>query len=156
MMKRGGSAQKPPIGLSLVILVPIVLTMRQPPAIVPSAMVVLQSSTIQNGIWNTAIYPLLNRTIAMMPIVFCASFMAVTEAVDRRREELHSSECHICFRCRNIARQVKYYDHEDESQAEAYGRERTIKLAVLIIPFQTSTPVPPLTSPAPMSPPIRA
>src|SRR5512146_1510021 len=32
------SAQKPPNGRSLVIRVPIVLTMRQPPAAVPSAM----------------------------------------------------------------------------------------------------------------------
>jgi hypothetical protein len=31
------SAQKPPKGWSFVILVPIVLTMRQPPNIVPSA-----------------------------------------------------------------------------------------------------------------------
>ena len=34
--------------------------------------------------------------------------------------------------------------------------ERTMKVAVLMIPDQTSTSVPPLTRPAPIRPPIRA
>src|SRR5512137_2986426 len=44
------SAQKPPTGFSLVIFCPIVLTMRQPPNSVPSAIAVWQAMTTQNGI----------------------------------------------------------------------------------------------------------
>ena len=44
------SAAKPPNGCSLVILVPTVCTMRQPPESVPSEMAACAMSTIQNGI----------------------------------------------------------------------------------------------------------
>ena len=44
------SAQKPPTGFSLVIFMPIVFTMRQPPDSVPSAIAAWQASTTQNGI----------------------------------------------------------------------------------------------------------
>ena len=43
------SAEKPPIGLSAVIFCPRVLTIRQPPDSVPSAMAPLASRTTQNG-----------------------------------------------------------------------------------------------------------
>src|SRR6266487_157758 len=43
------SAQKPPIGLNLVILEPIVWTMRQPPDNVPSAIAACAMSTTQRG-----------------------------------------------------------------------------------------------------------
>lgn len=43
------SAEKPPMGRSFVILVPMVLTIRHPPAIVPRAMVKVHIRTIQNG-----------------------------------------------------------------------------------------------------------
>lgn len=43
------SAEKPPIGLSAVIFCPRVLTIRQPPDSVPSAIAPLASSTTQNG-----------------------------------------------------------------------------------------------------------
>jgi len=43
------SAQKPPIGLSAVIFWPSVLTIRQPPDRVPSAIAALASRTTQNG-----------------------------------------------------------------------------------------------------------
>ena len=48
------SAQKPPMGCSFVRLWPIVLTMRQPPNIVPSAIAAWQASTTQNGTGNLA------------------------------------------------------------------------------------------------------
>ncbi len=43
------SAQKPPTGLSLVIRMPIVRTMRQPPESVPSAIAAWHASTTQSG-----------------------------------------------------------------------------------------------------------
>ena len=43
------SAQKPCIGVSRVIFEPIVLTMRQPPNSVPSAIAAWQDITTQNG-----------------------------------------------------------------------------------------------------------
>ena len=43
-------AQNPPEGLIRVIPMPIVLTMRQPPNKVPSAMAIWQDNTTQNGI----------------------------------------------------------------------------------------------------------
>ena len=46
------SAQNPPNGRSLVIRVPMVFTMRHPPAAVPSAMAVCAASTIQSGMWS--------------------------------------------------------------------------------------------------------
>ena len=44
------SAENPPMGWSLVILVPMVFTMRQPPNIVPSAMAAWQMMMTQKGI----------------------------------------------------------------------------------------------------------
>src|SRR6266545_6224194 len=68
------SAQKPPTGFNLVILMPIVFTIRQPPASVPSAIAAWQAITTQNGTWNVGPdIPAANSSIAMMPIVFCAS-----------------------------------------------------------------------------------
>ena len=46
------SAQKPPTGFSLVIRMPMVFTIRQPPNSVPSAIAAWQTSTTQNGTWN--------------------------------------------------------------------------------------------------------
>ena len=46
------SAQKPPMGWSLVIFVPIVLTMRQPPNIVPSAIAAWLMRMTQSGTSN--------------------------------------------------------------------------------------------------------
>src|SRR5580765_8125647 len=43
------SAQAPPYGRSFVNFIPIVFTIRQPPAIVPRAIARWQTSTIQNG-----------------------------------------------------------------------------------------------------------
>ncbi len=49
------SALNPPIGVSLVILVPIVLTMRQPPNMVPSAMTVVAQDNNPIGDVKTGI-----------------------------------------------------------------------------------------------------
>ncbi len=43
------SAQKPPTGRSFVIFIPIVFTMRHPPAIVPRPRAACAASTTQNG-----------------------------------------------------------------------------------------------------------
>jgi hypothetical protein len=73
------SAQKPPTGCSLVIFMPIVRTMRQPPVSVPAPMAVWQAMTTQNGMpggWSfvpAASTPVLTSAMTMMPIVFCAS-----------------------------------------------------------------------------------
>src|SRR6188508_650037 len=47
------SAQKPPMGASLVILLPMVFTMRQPPNIVPNAMAAWLMRMTQSGTSNT-------------------------------------------------------------------------------------------------------
>src|SRR2546430_7694204 len=51
------SAQNPPTGLSFVILCPIVLTIRQPPAMVPSPMAAWQIKMTQKGMLKLAKYP---------------------------------------------------------------------------------------------------
>ena len=45
------SAQKPPKGRSLVRRMPMVFTIRQPPAMVPSPMAAWHASTIHRGKW---------------------------------------------------------------------------------------------------------
>ena len=68
------SALKPPMGCNLVIFVPIVFTIRQPPNIVPIAITAYQAKIIQVGIEKVGPKkPLLNSAMAMIPIVFCAS-----------------------------------------------------------------------------------
>src|SRR6202035_4497554 len=68
------SAQNPCIGVSLVILRPMVRTIRQPPIRVPSAIAAWHASTTQNGTENSApSLPWEYSSTAMMPIVFCAS-----------------------------------------------------------------------------------
>jgi hypothetical protein len=47
------SAQKPPTGLSFVIFMPMVFTILQPPAVVPSAMAAWHAITTQSGTWNS-------------------------------------------------------------------------------------------------------
>jgi len=49
-------------------------------------MVVLQSSTIQNGIWNTAIIPAAEQDNCYDAHCLLCIVHAVTEAVDRRRK----------------------------------------------------------------------
>ena len=46
------SEQKPLTGFSLVIFIPMVLTIRQPPKQVPSAMTKLHATTTQRGTWK--------------------------------------------------------------------------------------------------------
>jgi hypothetical protein len=44
--------------------------MRQPPASVPNPIAAWALSTTQNGMENRSIYPAVNSTPAMMPMVF--------------------------------------------------------------------------------------
>ena len=64
------SALKPPGGLSLVILIPIVCTIRQPPAKVPPAIAAWQVTITQNG--KASYLPGLRKinSIQMTPMVF--------------------------------------------------------------------------------------
>src|SRR4029434_1854465 len=64
------SAQNPPTGLSLVIFCPIVLTILQPPDIVPRPIAAWQISTTQNGMVKADRYPEVKSRPAIMPIVF--------------------------------------------------------------------------------------
>ena len=67
------SAQKPPKGCSLVIFVPIVFTIRQPPNSVPNAMAAWQMRITQSGTSNFSRCPAATSRPVMMPMVFCAS-----------------------------------------------------------------------------------
>src|SRR5437899_11183114 len=67
-------AQKPPTGFSLVIFIPMVLTMRQPPKSVPRPIAAWQASTTQNGSGSLALEsPDEISSIQMMPMVCGAS-----------------------------------------------------------------------------------
>src|SRR5215208_639607 len=75
------SAQNPPTGLSFVILVPIVRTMRQPPDSVPKAIAACALNTtaigiagkVPSGPYVIPHTPPAVSTAVMIPIVFCAS-----------------------------------------------------------------------------------
>jgi hypothetical protein len=68
------SAQKPPTGFSLVIFWPMVLTMRQPPNIVPRPIARSSETITQIGARvRAARVAAAISSIQMMPIVFCAS-----------------------------------------------------------------------------------
>src|SRR5215213_5838786 len=66
-------AANPWIGSIRMILIPIVLMMRQPPAHVPSPIASAAASATQVGTANSEICPELNRARVMIAIVFCAS-----------------------------------------------------------------------------------
>jgi hypothetical protein len=69
------SAATPPTGCSLVMRDPIVLTMRQPPVSVPSAMAVWADRTTHRGVDPPGLaWPVAMRRARMTPIVFWASF----------------------------------------------------------------------------------
>ena len=67
------SAQKPPKGCSLVILLPIVFTIRQPPNIVPNAIAACEMRMTQSGTSNFCRCPEATRSPVMIPMVFWAS-----------------------------------------------------------------------------------
>jgi len=67
------SAQNPPIGWSLVIFEPIVLTIRQPPSSVPIAMAKCEIRMTQSGTSNSSSLPAATSRPVMMPMVFWAS-----------------------------------------------------------------------------------
>src|SRR5436305_10096749 len=69
------SAAKPPTGCSFVIFEPIVWMIRQPPDSVPRPIAVCAERITHIGIVNVFKYPAVKSTPAMIPIVFCASFV---------------------------------------------------------------------------------
>src|SRR3954451_22461265 len=77
------SDPKPWGGRTSTTLVPSVLMMRQPPANVPSAIVVAQQRTTHSGTWKPGpleSVPLAIRASEMTPIVFWASFVPCASA----------------------------------------------------------------------------
>ena len=98
----------------------------------------------------------MKRTTAIIPIVFCASFipwLILNVAAESNCNFLNklSALATVVYRERFKVRIIK-----NNPRAQPIRGERTIKTAVLTIPFQTRTFVPPFTRPAPMSPPISA
>lgn len=75
------SAAKPLIGSILKILVPIVFMIFQPPAAVPSAIAVAQTSLTQVGTSNVGIWPALKSANVIMPMAFCASLEPWEKAI---------------------------------------------------------------------------
>ena len=69
------SAAKPPTGCSLVIFEPRVWMMRHPPESVPRAIAACAARMTHIGMVNTLRYPAVKSTPAMIPMVFCASFV---------------------------------------------------------------------------------
>jgi hypothetical protein len=110
------SAAKPWTGVSFVILAPIVFTMRQPPAIVPSAIDAWAISTTQNGTGSAfgstlePKYPMLNKSGVMMPIVFST----MTEAVSTGRDKLELLEPPIDLGGFAFSNGTEHDDHEEE------------------------------------------
>src|SRR5215471_2685772 len=150
-------AQKPPTGLSLVIRIPIVLTMRHPPKSVPSPIAAWQASTTQKGSGSLALErPEAMSSIQMMPMVFCASLPPWPR--------LYSAAETYCSRWnqRSIRRGVERTKIQDTATMSAIASrkphtgETTMAAAVLRKPLATSLLVPPLAIAAPASPPISA
>lgn len=69
------SAEKPPKGVSLVMRWPIVLTTRQPPAMVPQPIAMWQVIMTQKGTEYVASNPPETSAAVMIPMVFCASLV---------------------------------------------------------------------------------
>ena len=74
MMEPAVSAQLHCTGVRWVMRDPMVRTMCQPPNRVPRPMAAWQVITTQNGTWKVPpLMPWANSSVAMMPMVFCAS-----------------------------------------------------------------------------------
>src|SRR5579859_5325616 len=69
------SAANPPNGVSLVMRWPMVLMMRQPPAIVPPAMARQQQTITQSGTANDFSRPPETSAVVISPMPFCESFV---------------------------------------------------------------------------------
>src|SRR3954471_22884808 len=151
------SAQKPCIGVSLVIRNPMVRTMRQPPISVPSAIAAWQASTTQNGTENSLPrWPCEYSSTAMMPMVFCASLPPWPS-------EYSDAETNCRMRkARSTANGVERTEAHDTiatstsaSRNPASG-DSTIASNVFDSPLQTAAETPALAMPAPTNPPIKA
>src|ERR1700694_3153032 len=151
------SAQNPCIGVSRVILKPMVRTIRQPPISVPSAIAVWHASTTQNGIskWSPR-WPCEYSSTAMMPMVFCASWPPwPSEYSDA------DTNCRI-RKPRSTANGVERTDAQDtiatstSASKNPTSGDSTIASNVFDNPLQTAAESPALAIPPPTSPPIRA
>ena len=151
------SAQNPPTGLSLVILIPIVFTMRQPPNKVPSAIATWQAMTTQNGTLKVSpLIPAANSSMAMMPIVFCASLppwpRLYRDAETNCRRRNQRSTRFGAVRKSMCATTIM---NSMPSMKPSIG-ESTIARLMVRNPFPTSPMIPPLATAAPAKPPISA
>src|SRR6478736_2713007 len=151
------SAQKPCIGVSLVIRNPMVRTIRQPPISVPSAIAAWQASTTQNGIEKCSPrWPCEYSSTAMIPMVFCASLPPWPS-------EYSEAETNCRMRkARSTANGVERTDSQDTIATSTSARrnptsgDSTIASSVLVRPLQTAADNPALAMPAPTNPPISA
>src|ERR1700736_659418 len=151
------SAQKPCIGVSLVIRKPMVRTIRQPPIKVPHAIAAWHASTTQNGTENSVpSMPCEYKSTAMMPMVFCASLPPWPS-------EYSEAETNCNMRkARSTANGVERTDAQDTIATSTSARmnpttgDSTIASSVLDSPLHTAADRPAFASPPPSNPPIRA
>src|SRR3954447_17413556 len=70
-------AENPCAGSILMMRLPTVRMMRQPPTYVPAAIALAEQTTTQVGTWKSVdeMSPWAMRASVMMPMVFCASFV---------------------------------------------------------------------------------
>src|SRR5664279_2852221 len=147
------SAQNPCIGVSFVILRPMVRTMRQPPIRVPSAIAAWQASTTQNGTKNSVpSWPCEYSSTAMMPMVFCASLPPWPS-------EYSDAEANCRMRkARSTANGVERTDAQDTTATSTSASrnpttgDSTIASSVFDSPLQTAADNPALAMPPPTSP----
>src|SRR6201999_3855062 len=151
------SAQKPCIGVSLVIRSPMVRTIRQPPISVPSAIEAWQASTTQNGTEKCAPRcPCEYSSTAMMPMVFCASLPPWPS-------EYSDAEANCRIRtARSTANGVERTEAHDtiatntSASRNPTSGDSTIATSVFERPLQDRRKIPLLAIPPPTSPPINA
>src|SRR4030042_2012758 len=150
------SAQKPSIGLNLVIFCPIVFTIRQPPVSVPIAMAAWALKTTHRGTWNSLLSPPAKRRLAIMPMVFCASLPP-----EPREKAAAENNCKIRDHllilvgfCLHTIQDVITFNRNPSTSP--INGARKIKIIVLYQPDAIITPKPPLAIAAPAYPPIKA
>src|SRR3984885_3543850 len=151
------SAQKPCIGVSLVIRNPMVRTIRQPPIRVPSAIEAWQASTTQNGTEKCAPRcPCEYNSTAMMPMVFCASLPPWPS-------EYSDAEANCRIRnARSTANGVERTEAQDtiatntSASRNPISGDSTMASKALVRPLQTAAEIPAFAMPPPTSPPISA
>src|SRR3954447_9830689 len=151
------SAQNPCIGVSLVILKPMVRTMRQPPIKVPSAIAAWHDSTTQNGTEKCSPrWPCEYNSTAMMPMVFCASLPPWPS-------EYSDAEANCRMRnARSTANGVERIDSQEtiatntSASRNPTSGDSTMASSVLDSPLHSAADSPPLAIPAPTRPPISA